>query len=188
MIRDVIEFRRSGLACRRVAELDIPVQAWRAAMRHAGRRGDARVHTFLVPPHPATPADRPEQVVYAVRTNPPPEIAELPQGLLWWRRVDQLDMPVDTVRAVMHRVARREGVGAHTFLAPPACAGLADPPGQLVYAVWAQPGPDPFRMVNPPPLPPPRPVASLAAYAARRTNPSTPDHHPPIIQPERRRT
>ena len=57
MIRDVIEFRRSGLACRRVAELDIPVQAWRAAMRHAGRREDARVHTFLIPPHPATPAD-----------------------------------------------------------------------------------------------------------------------------------
>ena len=188
MIRDVIEFRRSGLACRRVAELDIPVQAWRAAMRHAGRRGDARVHTFLVPPHPATPADRPEQVVYAVRTDPPPEIAVLPQGLLWWRRVDQLDMPVDTFRAVMRRVARREGVGLHTFLAPPACAGLANPPGQPVYVVWAQPGPDPFRMVNPPPLPPPRPVASLAAYAARRTNPSTPDHHPPIIQPERRRT
>ena len=100
MIRDVIEFRRSGLACRRVAELDIPVQAWRAAMRHAGRREDARVHTFLVPPHLATPADRQEQVVYAVRTDPPPEIAVLPQGLLW-RRVDQLDMPVDTFRAVM---------------------------------------------------------------------------------------
>ena len=56
------------------------------------------------------PADRPEQVVYAVRTNPPPEVAELPQGLLWWRRVDQLDMPVDTFRAVMHRVGEDAGV------------------------------------------------------------------------------
>jgi len=188
VIRDVIEFRRSGLACRRVAELDIPVQAWRAAMRHAGRREGARVHTFLVPPHLATLADRPEQMVYAVRTDPPPEVAGLRQGLLWWRRVDQLDMPVDTFRAVMRRVARREGVGVHTFLTPRARGGLADPPGQLVYAVWAQPGPDPFRMVNPPPLPQPRPVASLAAYSARRANPSTLDHHPPTVQPMRRRT
>ena len=79
-------------------------------------------------------------------------------------------------------------MGVHTFLAPPACGGLADPPGRLVYAVWAQPGPDPFGKVNPPPLPQPRPVASLAAYAARRANASTPDHHPPTVQPERRRT
>jgi hypothetical protein len=51
VIRDVVEFRRSGLACRRVAELKIPVEAWRAAMRHACRREDTPVHTFLVPPH-----------------------------------------------------------------------------------------------------------------------------------------
>ena len=38
MIRDVTEFRRTGVASRRVAELDIPVAAWRAAMCHASTR------------------------------------------------------------------------------------------------------------------------------------------------------
>jgi hypothetical protein len=49
MIRDVTEFRRTGVASRRVTELDIPVAAWRAAMCHAGRRDGARVRTFLLP-------------------------------------------------------------------------------------------------------------------------------------------
>ena len=49
MIRDVTEFRRTGVASRRVTELDIPVAAWRAAMCHAGRRDCARVRTFLLP-------------------------------------------------------------------------------------------------------------------------------------------
>ena len=38
MIRDVAELRRTGVASRRVAELDIPATAWRAAMCHAVTR------------------------------------------------------------------------------------------------------------------------------------------------------
>jgi hypothetical protein len=174
VIRDVVEFRRCGLACRRVAELNIPIDAWRAAMRHTGRRADTPVHTFLIPPRLATAVDRQDRLVYAVRTAPPPEVAGLWQGLLWWRRVDELAMPVGTVRAAMRRLARAEGVRLHTFLAPTARAKTADQPGQLVYAVWAQHGPDPFSIIAPPP-PPPRPVTHLAAYTARRNDPSAPD-------------
>jgi hypothetical protein len=174
VIRDVVEFRRCGLACRRVAELHIPVEAWRAAIRHAGRRADTPVHTFLLPPHLATPRDRQDQLVYAVRTDPPPDVAGLWQGLLWWRRVDQLAVPVGTVRAEIRRFARAEGVLLHTFLTPTARAKRDGPPGQFVYAVWAQHGPDPFSIIAPRPLPPPPPVTHLAAYTARRADLSTP--------------
>jgi hypothetical protein len=183
VIRDVVEFRRHGLACRRVAELNIPVDAWRAAMRHAGRHTDTPVHTFLLPPRPATAVDRQDRLVYAVRTDPPPDVAGLWQGLLWWRRVDELTMPLGTVRTAMHRFAHAEGVRLHTFLAPTARATTADPPSQLIYAVWAQHGPDPFSIIAPPRPPPPRPVTHLAAYTARRCNPSAPDHHSPTVQP-----
>jgi hypothetical protein len=187
VIRDVVEFRRSGLACRRVAELNIPVQAWRAAMRHAARRADTPVHTFLVPPHLATAADREDQVVYAIRTDPPPDAppdaAGMEQRLLWWRPVDRLDMPVNTVRAALLRFAHAEGARLHTFLAPPSPARSGDRPGQLLYAVWAHAGPDPFSIVARPPRPPLRPVTDLAAYTARRAHPSAPDHHsPPNVQ------
>lgn len=175
MIRDVVEFHRSGLACRRVADLKIPVAAWRAAMRHAGRRENTPVHTFLVPPHFATAVDREDQVVYAVRTDPPPDAGGLEQRqLLWWRPVDQLDMPVDNIRAELRRFARGEGVRLHTFLAPPGCPESGKAPGRFVYAVWARPGPDPFSIVAPRPLPLPRPVTHLAAYTTRRADPSTP--------------
>jgi hypothetical protein len=94
VISDVVEFRRCGLACRRVVELNIPVDAWRATMRHAGRRADTPVHPFLVPCRLATAVDRQDRLVYAVRTDPPPDVAGLWQGLLWWWRVDELAMPV----------------------------------------------------------------------------------------------
>jgi hypothetical protein len=168
VIRDVVEFRQAGLACRRVAELNIPVGAWRAAMRHAGDRAGTPVRTFLLPPHLGTAADREDQLVYAVRTDPPPDITGLQQGLLWWRPVDQLDTPIRTVRVALRRFAHGEGVRLHTFLAPQGRAGSGDPRDQLVYAVWAQPGPDPFRIVARPPLAAPRPVTDLAAYTARR--------------------
>jgi hypothetical protein len=170
----MVEFRRYGLACRRVAGLNIPVEAWRAAMHRAGRLADTPVHTFLVPPRPVTAIDREDQLVYAVRTYPPPDVAGLWHGRLWWRRVDQLTMPVSTVRAAIRRFARAEGLLLHTFLAPIARAKRDDPPSQFVYAVWAQHGPDPFSLIAPRPLPPPRPVTHLAAYTARRADPSTP--------------
>jgi len=168
VIRDVVEFRRAGLASRRVAELNIPVKAWRAAMRHAGGRAGTPVHTFLLPLHLATAVDREDQLVYAIRTDPPPDVTAQQQGLLWWRRVDQLDTPVRAVRAALRRFAREEVVRLHTFLALGRTES-GDPPGQLLYVVWAQPGPDPFRIVARRPLPPaPPPVTDLAAYTARR--------------------
>jgi hypothetical protein len=99
----------------------------------------------------------------------------LQQRLLWWRRVDQLDMPVRTVCAAMQRFARGEGVRLRTFVVSVAfvvSVGFAesgDPPGQLVFALWAHAGPDPFRIVARPPHAALRPVADLAAYTARRT-------------------
>jgi hypothetical protein len=193
VILDVIEFRRYGLACRRVADLNIPVSAWRAAMRKTGRRVDAPVHTFLVPPRPATAVEGQDQLVYAVRTSPPPEVTGLSEGLLWWRRVDELAVPLSTARAAIRRFALAEGVRLHTFLAATTDAEVADPRGRRIYAVWARHGPDPFSIIAPPPpppppAPPPRPVTDLAAYAARRTNTSTPDHYSPTVQPTQPRT
>jgi hypothetical protein len=169
MIRDVVDFRETGLACRRVAELNIPVKAWRAAMRHAGGRAGTPVCTFLLPAHPTTIGDRQDQLIYAVRTHPAPDVTGQQQGLLWWRRVDQLDTPLRIVRVALRRFARGEGVRLHTFLAPQGRTESGDPPSQLVYAVWAQPGLDPFRVVARPPLPPaPLPVTDLADYTAAR--------------------
>ena len=68
MIRDVTEFSRTGVVCRRVDELDVPVGAWRPAMCHAGRRQGARVRTFLIPPSVVS-ADEPQnRLVFGVRT------------------------------------------------------------------------------------------------------------------------
>lgn len=171
MIRDLVEFRRHGLACRRVADLNVSVDAWRAAMRQAGRRPDIPVHTFLVPARPATAIDRQDRLVYAVRTDPPPDVAGPWHGLLWWRRVDELTMPLGAVRTAIRRFARAEGVRLHTFLAPTRRAKTADAPGKLIYAVWAHHGPDPFSIIAPSRPPPPRPITHLAAYTTRRSSP-----------------
>jgi hypothetical protein len=175
VIRDVVEFGRSGLARRRIADLNIPVEAWRAAIRQAGRRADTPVHTFLVPPQPITAVDREDQVVYAVRTDPPPDAAGMEHRLLRWRPVDELDVPVTTVCGALHRFAHAEEAPLHTFLAPQYCGTSGDRPGRLLYAVWANPGPDPFDVVAPPPQPAPCPVTDLASYTARRADPSAPD-------------
>lgn len=84
MIRDVAELRERGQLCRRVADLDIDVQVWRAGMRRAARREGMRIRTFVVvdpsdPEHsdghddldpPGTPG--PDALVYVVRTDLPP--------------------------------------------------------------------------------------------------------------------
>jgi hypothetical protein len=174
MIRDVTEFSRTGVASRRVTELEIPVAAWRAAMCHAGRRDDARVRTFLLPP--TIDADDPrDQLVFAVRTDPPPDPAVQQQGLLRWWRVDELNMPFDRWRAALHRVARRGHVRVHTFRVPPTVPDRDDDPDQLVYAVWidpADPRQTPAAFPAPPPAVTPRarrgpsPVTSLTDYRA----------------------
>jgi hypothetical protein len=193
MIRDVTEFRRTGVATRRVTELEIPVAAWRAAMCHAGRRDDARVRTFLLPPT-IDADDTQDQLVFAVRTDPPPDPAVQQQGLLRWWRVDELNMPFDRWRAALHRIARRDHVRVHTFRVPPTVPDRDDDPNQLVYAFWVDPA-DPRQTpaASPPPAPAaatpragrePLPVTNLADYAASRSrraasiarHPSGPDH------------
>jgi hypothetical protein len=193
MIRDVTEFSRTGVASRRVTELEIPVAAWRAAMCHAGRRESVRVRTFLLPP--TVDADDPrDQLVFAVRTDPPPDPAVQQRGLLRWWRVDELNMPFDRWRAALHRIARRDHVRVHTFRVPPTVPDRDDDPNQLVYAFWVDPA-DPRQTpaASPPPAPAaatpcagrePLPVTNLADYAASRSrraasiarHPSGPDH------------
>jgi hypothetical protein len=87
-------------------------------MCHAGRRDDARVRTFLLPR--TIDADDPrDQLVFAVRTDPPPDPAVQQHGLLRWWRIDELNMPFDRWRAALHRVARQEHIRVHTFRVPP---------------------------------------------------------------------
>jgi hypothetical protein len=79
MIRDIAEFRRLGVASRRVDELTVPVAAWRAAMSRAAREDGTRVRTFVVP---SVADGRWNQMVFAVRIDPPPSIVADQHGLL----------------------------------------------------------------------------------------------------------
>ena len=135
---DVAEFRRTGVASRRVADLDVPVAAWRAAMCRAGRRDRARVRTFLLPP--TTDAGLPrDQLVFAVRTDPPPDPAVQQRGMLSWWRIAELGLPFDRWRAALHRVARRDHVWVHTFRVLPAVGDRDRDPGELVYVFRVDP-------------------------------------------------
>jgi hypothetical protein len=171
VIRDVAEFRRTGVASRRVADLDVPVAAWRAAMCHAGRRDRARVRTFLLPP--VNDAGHPrDQLVFAVRTDPPPDPAVQHRGMLRWWRIAELSMPFDRWRAALHRVARKDHVRVHTFRVLPTVAERDADPGELVYVFWVDPA-DPRQApaASPPATTPhvrPRlsPVTNLADYRA----------------------
>jgi hypothetical protein len=172
MIRDVADFLRTGVASRRVADLDIPVEAWRAAMGHVARRNGHRVRTFVVPSTAAEPDSRVGRTVFAVRVDPPPDpVAGRDGNVRWWRLAD-LTMPFHRWRAALHRVARREGARVHTFLVPTG----DDAPDQVVYLVWV----DAEAVVPAPVMPGPparrseevRPLTDLARYASARRHPS----------------
>jgi hypothetical protein len=170
VIRDVTEFRRTGVASRLVSELDIPVAAWRAAMCHAGHHDGVRVRTFLVPLDLLDPDDHPGHLVFAVRTDPPPDSSAQRLGLLHWWRVDELTMPLDRWRAALHRVAREGHVRVKTFLVPPSADGVSAP-DQVVYVVWADSA-DPRCTTQPVPAAPAahsRPVTDLTDYRADRS-------------------
>jgi hypothetical protein len=173
VIRDIAEFSRSGVACRRIDELDVPVEAWRAAMSHAGRREGVRVRTFLIPRTPPD-AGRGGQLVFAVRTDPLPDPAMQRQGLLRWWRTAELGMPFERWRAALRRVARREGALVRTFLVPHPVAHRGDRADQLVFAVWTD-ATDPAQPTAPRSTacsstrPEPLPVTDLAVYAADRS-------------------
>ena len=157
-------------------------------MCHAGRRDDARVRTFLLPR--TIDADDPrDQLVFAVRTDPPPDPAVQQHGLLRWWRIDELNMPFDRWRAALHRVARHEHVRVHTFRGPPTVPDRDDDPDQLVHAFWVDPADPRQTPAASPPAPPrrrrqPLPVTNLADYATGRSrraasiarHPSGPDH------------
>jgi hypothetical protein len=81
VIRDVAELRERGQVYRRVDELDIDVDTWRAGMRRSARREGMRIRTFVVE---QTDDERDDDssprsdLVFAVRTDlPPPDPAEL---------------------------------------------------------------------------------------------------------------
>jgi hypothetical protein len=167
MIRDVTDFRRTGVASRRVVELGIPVEAWRAAMCRTARRDGARVRTFLVP-SPVAVDDPVGRTVFAVRVDPPPDPhSEQGRHVRWWR-VDELRMPFRWWRGALHRVARRERARLHTFLVPRDGAD-GDPPDQLVYVVWVDAETGGATSTAPSSsVRAPRPVTDLARYAAAR--------------------
>ena len=174
MIRDVIEFRRTGVASRWVTELDVPVAVWRAAMCHAGRRDGGRVRTFLLP-RTIDATDPRDQLVVAVRTDPPPDPAVQQQGLVRWWRIDELNMPFDRWRAALHRIARKEHVRVHTFRTSATVPDQDDGPDQLVYACWVDPAePRQAPAASPAAAAPrarrePLPVTNLADYATDRS-------------------
>jgi hypothetical protein len=174
VIRDVAEFRRTGVATRLVTELALPVAAWRAAMCHAGHRDGVRVRTFLVPLDVVDPDVLPGHLVFAVRIHPPPDPAAQKLGLLHWWRVDDLTVPFDRWRAALHRLARQGHVRVRTFLVPSSADGVDDS-DQLVYVLWADSADPrcttpvaPFGPA-PQPRPPTRPVTDLAGYRADRS-------------------
>jgi hypothetical protein len=95
VIRDVTELREQGQVCRRVADLEVDLDTWRAGMRHAARREGMRIRTVVVEPAPTDgtedviddqgdglPPDQPDAagpgpLVYAVRTDLPPDLAKM---------------------------------------------------------------------------------------------------------------
>jgi hypothetical protein len=174
MIRDVAKFRRTGMVSRRVSELDLPIAAWRAAMCHAGRRDGTPVRTLLVPIGLVGPDGPWDHLVFAVRTDPPPDPAAQSQGVLRWWRVEDLGMPFGRWRAALHQVARQGNVSVKTFRVPSSSIEGVDAPGQMVYVVWADPT-DPRCTTQTPaagavphPRPATLPVTDLAAYRAER--------------------
>ena len=187
VIRDVVEFRRCGLACRRVAELDVPVE------RLAGGDAPCRaprgrpVHTFLVPPRLATASIG--KTSWSTRSAPIPTRC---------RRAVARAAVVAAGRpaglAGRHRPRRDTQVRARRRCSAPHLPrpigprkGGATGPSRLRGLGPTRPRPVQHHRPRPPP-PPPRPVTHLAAYTARRTDPSTPDHHSPAGQPAQPRT
>jgi hypothetical protein len=105
-------------------------------MCHAGRHDGVRVRTFLIPLDPVDTDDLPGQLVFAVRTDPPPDPTVHNQGLISWWRVDDLTVPLARWRAALHRAARQKNVRVQTFLVPPRIDHFDDR-DQVVYVVWA---------------------------------------------------
>jgi hypothetical protein len=175
MIRDVADFLRTGVAGRPVADLAMPVDAWRATMGQVARRNGARVRTVIVP-STAESGSQVGRMVFAIRVDPPPDpVAGRGGNVRWWRLAD-LRMPFSRWRTALHRTARREHAWVHTFLVPPRSADDVDAPDQLVYLVWVDAEPVvPASVVPGPPAhrsEEGRSVTDLGRYASARRHPS----------------
>ena len=159
VIRDVLALREAGQVCRLVTELEMPAAAWRAAIRDGARLEGIRIRTVLIPSGRNAPAcgeptdhetDPHLQIVCAVRTDVAPDAPEGRTDRLWWRRVDDLPVTIETWRAMLRRTARRERIAIRTFLHPPTCDEAGDLTGQLIYAYgstnpWHRPRRPPTR-------------------------------------------
>jgi hypothetical protein len=154
-------------------------------MRHAGGRADTLVHAFLGPPHLATPADRETRW-----STPSAPIARCRAA----GGVAVVAVGRSAGHVGRHLCARRS---ADSLAGKVVCFTLPRPTGLPGAGPIHQAssctryGPNPARtrlgIVALRPLPPPRAVTHLAAYAARRTDASAPLHDPPTVQPARRR-
>ena len=107
VILDVIEFRRRfGVSTSRRPE-------------HPGERLAGRDAPGRAPPwplrctlswfHPVPPPQSIGKTSWSTRfaPGPPPEVTGLSEGLLWWRRVDELAIPLSTARAAVRQVRSR---------------------------------------------------------------------------------
>lgn len=81
VIQDAAELRARGQVYRRVDELDVDVDTWRAGMRRMAQNEGMRIRTFLVladDDGSEEKSDSGSDLVFAVQTNfPPPTAAEL---------------------------------------------------------------------------------------------------------------
>jgi hypothetical protein len=143
VIRDVTELREQGQVCRRVAALQVDPDTWRAGMRRAARREGMRIRTFVIEPPPAAntadtdhadpavdgpgaalphnqqdPVDAaalPGLLVYAVRTDLPPERHTLmatsnqPAAARLAPTTEAALRPVAPVTSLAEQRARRSG-------------------------------------------------------------------------------
>ena len=108
VIRDVSEFRRTGVASRLVSELDVPVEclAGRDVSRRAPRRRSATHLPRSAQPRRPGRSPRAAGVRRPHRPHPPTLLTQK-LGLLHWWRVADLGIPFDRWRAELHRVARQ---------------------------------------------------------------------------------
>jgi hypothetical protein len=121
------------LGGRRTGGFRDPAEVGFSGERTAGNTAAVVGRTFLIPSGRNAPH---LQIVCAVRTDVAPDAPEGRTDRLWWRRVDDLPVTIETWRAMLRRTARRERIAIRTFLHPPTCAVAGDLTGQLIYAMW----------------------------------------------------
>lgn len=103
VIRDVTELRELGQVYRRVADLDVDLDTWRAGMRRAARREGIRIRTFVVEPAPSETIDDLTDGLDDLLRHAPPDTAS-PAALVYAVRTDHPPAP-DTAAATLEQLA-----------------------------------------------------------------------------------